>query len=196
VSGDIDGERRPPQRDMVGTLSPNNDFEQAHSRRSGNRRSPRANLHLSYFFLPSSGGAVVIATRISGRWAARSVTQPLLAETACRRRRGLVRGAVHCDDRRDFGLILLIGAVGSRGGSFNFGGGITSGGLAPQATSDSLLDQSFFEIVVKLPPGLSLVPEGGYFMRQALIPEPTTSVLLAAGLGLLALAYGRRTRAV
>jgi len=202
VSGDIDGEA-PAALSVIwqGTLSPNNDFEQAHFAAFGQPTvTARANLHLSYFFLPSSGGVVDIATRDFGQVGGQvGNTNPCSPKPCLVGEDVMLEAEVPFtvrDDRRDFGLILLIGAVGSRGGSFNFGGGITSGGLAPQATSDSLLDQSFFEIVVKLPPGLSLVPEGGYFMRQALIPEPTTSVLLAAGLGLLALVYGRRTRAV
>jgi hypothetical protein len=201
VSGDIDGEA-PAALSVIwqGTLSPNNDFEQAHFAAFGQPTvTARANLHLSYFLVTSTGATVDIATRDFGQVGGQvGSTNPCSPKPCLVGEDVMLEAEVPftvTDDRRKFGLILLIGAVGSRGGSFNFGGSIGNGGLAAQDEGDSLLDQSFFEIVVKLPPGLSLVPEGGYFMRQALIPEPTTSVLLAAGLGLLALVYGRRTRA-
>jgi hypothetical protein len=183
-----------------GALSPNNDFESAHFAAFGQPTvTARANLHLSYFAVTSSGATVDIATRDFGQVGGQvGNTNPCSPKPCIVGEDVLLEAEVPFtvrDDRRDFGLILLMGAVGTRGGSFNFGGGIGGGSLAAQDAGDSLLDQSFFEIVVKLPPGLSLVPEGGYFMRQALIPEPTTSVLLAAGLGLLALLYKRRARA-
>ena len=180
-----------------GTLSPNNDFEQQHFAAFGQPTvTARANLHLSYFFLTSSGPAN-IATRDFGRVGGQvGNTNPCSPVPCVVGEEALLETEVPfqvTDDRRDFGLILTIGAVGSRGGSFNFGGGIAN--LAAVQTGDSLLDESFFEIVVKLPPGLSVDAEGGWFMRQALIPEPATSVLLAVGLGLLALLYAHRARA-
>jgi len=201
VSGDIDGEASAALSVVwQGTLSPNNDFESAHFAAFGQPTvTARANLHLSYFAVTSSGATVDIATRDFGRVGGQvGNTNPCSPTPCVVGEEALLETEVPFtvrDDRRDFGLILLIGAVGTRGGSFNFGGGIGSGGLAALDAGDSFLDESFFEVVVKLPPGLSLIPEGGYFMRQALIPEPTTSVLLAAGLGLLALLYRRRTRA-
>jgi len=92
------------------------------------------------------------------------------------------------DDHRIFGFVLTIGGVGTRGGGFNFiGSGFgqkpppSSTALLASTTSDSLLDTSFFEVVVELPPGLSITADQGSFIRQVtVVPEPAALPAFAA----------------
>jgi hypothetical protein len=89
--------------------------------------------------------------------------------------------------RHDIGFILTIGGVGSRGGGFSFlgtagvGSNSANGILAafPDAADqpdpsvfdiNDLLDHSFFEIVVELPPGASISGGSGY-IRQVTAPQ-------------------------
>jgi hypothetical protein len=81
-----------------------------------------------------------------------------------------------------FGITLTIGGVGLRGGAFNMSGGtalhesgITGDGLLQAAS----FPDSFFEIVIETPPGLTLTSDsGGAYIRQVITPEPGCIAML------------------
>jgi hypothetical protein len=100
------------------------------------------------------------------------------------------------ESNRTIGLDLTIGGFGKNGGGYALFG---IGGLdeQPSSASRSLraeaasADDSSFEIIVELSPGLSISGHSAY-VRQVTIPEPTAGAL--APIGLLGLMVLRKRR--
>jgi hypothetical protein len=90
--------------------------------------------------------------------------------------------------QKTFAFSLTIGGVGSRGGGFHLSGSVPSASSATQSAvtlGESFLDTSFFEIVLRLPPGATVSSDVPY-LRAVPIPEPGALELLAFGLMLCA----------
>jgi hypothetical protein len=98
------------------------------------------------------------------------------------------------EESRTLTIDLTIGGVGFNGGGFALVG---SGGiglrasLADGAVAASSLADSFFEIVVDVPPGITISGHSAY-VRQVTVPEPTAGAL--APIGLLGLMVLRKRR--
>ena len=180
-----------------GSLSPNDAFEQEHFARVGQATvTARATLSLSTFFIRTNGGVSDIGTKVRNRVGGQVgpvnpcspipcvVGEDALLETE--------QPFAVTDQVRDFGFVLIIGAVGTRGGGFNMAG---SDGIDNELLSAALsgLEKSFFDIAVELPEGLSFTAEGGQYMHLAATPdpgtvsEPETLPLFALCLGLIGL---------
>jgi hypothetical protein len=102
------------------------------------------------------------------------------------------------NEHRTIGVEFTFGGLADMGGGFSFQGrgGVTAqariadGNLA--ALSSSLRD-SFFEIVIELPPAYSIHGHS-VFMRHVTVPEPTTLALIGIGIGCVGVVTHRRTR--
>jgi hypothetical protein len=176
-----------------GTLSPNDAFEQEHFARFGQPTvTARARLSLSTFFIRSNGSVSNIDTkvrnRVGGQVGPVNPCSPILCVVGEDALLETEQPFAVTDQVRDFGFVLVIGAVGTRGGGFNMAG---SGGTDRELLSAAMsgLEKSFFDIAVELPEGLSFTAEGGHYMQLATIPDPGT-VSEPATLPLFALCLG------
>ncbi len=164
---------------LTGFTFPNEDFEL----RTG-YQTTEVNYHMYFGYVDSVGA---YSSPVYGDPAYRSTRNFERIDYAKRKVDEILTGKMPFptqDRGRRIGLEVGISGVGYMGGGFSLLG---IGGIGPRASTgdDSILaeaaslEESFFEIVVELPPGLSISGHSPY-IRQVTLPEPT-----AAGLALL-----------
>ena len=179
VNGEIDGSVPFTVRiEARGTLSPNVDFETRYRAAFGGQQTVTATATIDVTYGKPGQLNEHHSDTIVGRTA--NDDAGLTASL------GLIADA----SNRDFAFNVLVGGTGRRGGGFNFAGSAETQS-ASLSTADTYLDTSAIEIVVELPPGLSITSEDGYFVRQVTIPEPAILPMLGV---VLTLGIGRRRR--
>jgi len=169
--------------DWGGTLYPNDDFEARHAAAFGPTITARASANLAFGTpgnLNQSYTQNVVANQdvLGGDQFGRLIDSLFMMD----------------DTHRTFAFDLTVGGFGSRGGGFDFGARArVVPGLAPASADEGFLDTSFFEIVLKLPPGVSVTSDVPY-LRAVTVPEPPVFALLGAALVFVVWRSARRRR--
>jgi hypothetical protein len=199
VTGDIDPEATKHgvvKFSWAGSLLPNYAFESEYAAKNGGTIPLTASVtaDMTIFWLNDSG-AVVKSEQGS------NVKSSTAGHTVFESDKAFSIQVT--EDTRTFRIALTIGGVGLRGGGFSLAGvggagrgAAAMGGegseLALAPAGASRLRDSFFDIEVALPPGLTMIATDGHYMHQITIPEPTASFVLAHAAIVLTICGRRR----